>query len=69
MDKQDNEALEHEFDVLMARAGIVVPPDRKAGVFAGFKDVRQMTVLLRQKRTAVNEPSNTFSLTQYIRKA
>lgn len=67
MSTQDRTALENEFDTLMARVGAVVPPDRKAGVVAGFEDLRRLTALLRQPRTASSEPSNVFSLKPYIR--
>ncbi len=69
MDSDDKAALEREFDVLMARAGATVMPDRRAGVLAGFEDIRKLTALLRQKRTAAAEPSNVFSLVPYIRKS
>jgi hypothetical protein len=68
MDKPDNNALEQEFDALIARAGAVVPADRRAGVVAGFEDMRRLCAVLRQKRTAASEPSNIFSLVPYIRK-
>jgi hypothetical protein len=66
MDSPDK-TLENEFDMLMARAGAVVPPDRRAGVVAGFEDLRRLTALLHQPRTAASEPSNIFSLKPYIR--
>jgi hypothetical protein len=69
MSTEDKTALETEFDALMARAGVVVLPDRKAGVVAGFEDLRRLTALLRQPRTAASEPSNIYSLKPHIRKA
>ncbi len=53
-------ALETEFDVLMARAGIVVPENRRAALLAGFAELRDQVALLRQPRTAAAEPSNIF---------
>jgi hypothetical protein len=69
MDKPDETALEQEFDILMARAGAVVPADRRAGVVAGFKDLRRMAALLHAHRPATSEPSNIFSLTPFLRKS
>jgi hypothetical protein len=56
-------ALERELDLLMARIGAEVPADRKAGVVAGYKDMKRMVALLRQPRSAAAEPSNIYSLT------
>ena len=64
MSAADDAALEHEFDVLMAKAGAQVPADRKAGVLAGYRDLKRMAGLLRQPRTAADEPSNVYSLTR-----
>jgi hypothetical protein len=69
MDTPDDTALEQEFNILMARAGLVVPADRRAGSVAGFKDLRRMAVLLHEQRPATSEPSNVFSLTPFIRKS
>jgi hypothetical protein len=51
-----------EFEVMVKRAGLVIPDMRKAAVFAGFKDLKRYCALLRQPRTAASEPSNTYSL-------
>ena len=67
MDTDDT--VEREFDVLMAKAGLVVPPERKAGVVACYRDLKRMAVLLRQPRTAADETSNTFSLATLLRSA
>ena len=67
MDETDKAAREREFDVLMARAGVTVMPDRRAGVLAGVEEMRSLAALLRQKRTAASEPSNIFSLVPYFR--
>jgi hypothetical protein len=60
-------AIEQEFDVLMAKAGAEVPTDLKAGVIAGYEDMKRMTALLRQPRTAADEPSNVYSLAGFVR--
>jgi hypothetical protein len=61
------EALEAEFDILMARAGLTIPPDRRAALLAGFADLRATLPLLRQPRTAAAEPANTFRLSKLER--
>ena len=48
--------------MLMAKAGADVPADRKAGIVAGYRERKRMAALLRQPRTAADEPSNIFSL-------
>jgi hypothetical protein len=63
---QDDTALEREFDVLMAKAGATVPADRRAGLIAGYRDMKRMTALLRQPRAAADEPSNIFSLQGFV---
>ena len=60
---------EHELDVLLAKAGASVPPHLKAGVLAGYRDMKVMAARVRQPRTAANEPSNVFSLKSYARSA
>lgn len=62
VDTQDDEALALEFDVLARRAGLHVPEARRAALFAGFKDLRRMCALLRQPRTAADEPAATFDI-------
>jgi hypothetical protein len=67
MKTQDDTSLEHEFDMLMAKAGATVPGDRKAGIVAGYRDLKRMAALLRQPRTAADEPSNIYSLKSFVR--
>jgi hypothetical protein len=58
----DEQALATEFDVLAKRAGLSVPDDRKAALLKGFKDLKRMTALMRQPRTAADEPAGTYSI-------
>jgi hypothetical protein len=58
-----------EFEVLAKRAGLDIPEQRKAAVFAGYKDLKRMSALLRQPRTAASEPSNTYSLVTLMKGA
>lgn len=67
MSGADDKAIEHEFDVLMAKSGIVVPTDRRAGALAGYAESRRMTQLLRQPRAAESAPSNVFSMKVVLR--
>ena len=67
MSTQDESPHVHEFDVLLARAGLVVPAERRAGVIAGCEEMRRFAALMRQPRTAASEPSNVFSLAPFVR--
>ncbi len=57
-----DDALALEFEVMAKRAGLTIPEKRRPGLFAGFKDIRQMAALLRQPRTAASEPAATFDI-------
>jgi hypothetical protein len=63
----DDSALAVEFDVLARRAGLSVPDDRKAALLKGYKDLKRMTALLRQPRTAAEEPAGTYSILSVTR--
>jgi hypothetical protein len=63
----DEAALALEFDVFARRAGLDIPADRRAGVFAGFKDLLHMLALMRQPRTAAHEPASTYSILSVTR--
>jgi len=59
-------AIEQEFDMLMTKAGIELPADRRAGVIAGYKDMKRVAALLHQHWTAADETSNVYSLTGFM---
>jgi hypothetical protein len=63
----DEAALALEFDVLAKRAGLEIPAERKAALFAGFKDLRRTLALMRQPRSAADEPAGTFSIQSVTR--
>jgi hypothetical protein len=63
----DEAMLALEFDVLARRAGLEIPDDRKQALFAGFKDLRRMLALMRQPRSAADEPAATFSIQSVTR--
>jgi hypothetical protein len=59
------DGLEQELDMLLAKAGANVPPHLKAGVLAGYREMKVMAAAVRQPRTAAHEPSNIFSLKSF----
>ena len=59
------DGLEHELDMLLAKAGADVPPHLKAGILAGYRDMKRMAAMVRQPRNAAAEPSNVFSLKEF----
>ena len=63
----DDAALIVEFDVFAKRAGLDIPADRRQALFAGFMDLRRMVALMRQPRTAADEPAGTFSILSVTR--
>ncbi len=66
-DVTQDKALNAEFDVLAARAGLAVPDDRRQALLTGFKDLKRMTTLMRQARTAANEPAGTYNILSVTR--
>jgi hypothetical protein len=56
-----------EFDVLAKRAGLDIPQERKAALLEGFKDLRRMTAMMRQPRSAADEPAPTFNILSVTR--
>ena len=53
-------ALELEFDALMARSGLDIPTEWRAGTLDNYVDLRQAAELLRGALPADLEPSNVF---------
>jgi hypothetical protein len=53
-------ALEAEFDTLMARAGIAVPPALRSGALAAFADLRSQLPLLHAPMKHAEEPAHVF---------
>lgn len=60
----DTPEAEHEaeLDVFLARAGMVVPADRRATVFENWADFRAQLNLLHIRHDASHEPSNIFRM-------
>jgi hypothetical protein len=63
----DDSALVVEFDVLASRAGLTIPDDRKPALLKGYKDLKRMTALMRQPRTAADEPAGSYSILSVTR--
>jgi hypothetical protein len=51
--------VEEDIEARLTAAGIVVPPDLKAGVIAEARDLLRMAAILRGPRTAAAEPFST----------
>jgi hypothetical protein len=54
--------LAGEFDMLMRRAGLTVPDERRAAVLAGYADLCGQMALLRDRYAYTDEPANIFRL-------
>ena len=54
------DALAAEFDCLMARAGVSVPPERRAAALVAYADLRGQIALLHGRYRPEAEPSNVF---------
>jgi hypothetical protein len=54
--------LAAEFDILMRRAGITVPVERRATVLASYADLCEQIALLHNRYAHTDEPANIFRL-------
>jgi hypothetical protein len=54
--------LAAEFDILMRRAGITVPQDRRSTILASYADLREQIALLHDRYAYTDEPANVFRL-------
>ena len=63
----DDQVLATEFDILAKRVGLNIPENRKPVMLKGFKDLKRMTALMRQPRTAADEPAGTYVIETVIR--
>jgi hypothetical protein len=61
------EDLAAEFDMLMRRAGLIVPDERRATVLASYADFHGQMALLRDRYAYTDEPANIFRLTPEAR--
>lgn len=60
---QSPDALAAEFDALMTRSGITLPPERREAALAGYADLLGQIALLHGRYSHVTEPANVFRLT------
>lgn len=63
----NDKALAVEFDVLARRAGLPVAEVHKLAMLQGYKDLKRMTALMRQPRTAASEPAGAFAILSVTR--
>ena len=54
--------LAAEFDILMRRAGITVPAERRAAVLVSYADLCDQIALLHNRYAYTDEPANVFRL-------
>ena len=59
--------LAEEFDMLAERAGLSIPPERRAAIFAQFKDLRRMVALLRRPEGVTTELASTYQMATIVR--
>jgi hypothetical protein len=57
-----HKALEEEFDILMRRAGLVIPPARRTGILASYADLKEQIALLHGRYGHEAEPANVYRL-------
>jgi hypothetical protein len=63
----DDTELAVEFDALAKRAGLSIPEDRKPALLKGYKDLKRLTAMLRQPRTAADETAGAYSILSITR--
>jgi hypothetical protein len=67
MMSDDLQALRREFDALLSRGGLTVPPDRYEGCLQNYAEMRRLAHLLRGRLAADQEPANAFRLWTVVR--
>jgi hypothetical protein len=55
--------LTAEFDILMRRAGIAVPVERRPTVLASYAELREQIALLHNRYAYTDEPANVYRMT------
>lgn len=63
----ENEKLQAEIDILAARAGVSIPPERQAAFLSAFRDFRKAIERLHRPRGHEVEIAGQFSV-ETIRK-
>ena len=67
-DAKDDPKLIAEFDAFVARARLPVPPDRREGLIATFKEMRDMLDVLRTPLPHGEETAGAFDVQSVMRK-
>ena len=61
------DALTAEFDLLAAKAGLDIPPDRREALLLGYADMKRIAQLLRTTNlTAADEPANIYTFANIV---
>ncbi len=60
LDAETTAELEAEFDTLMTRAGIAVPPALRSSILAAFADMRGQLALLHAPMSHTDEPAHVY---------
>jgi len=58
MESRDD--LEQELDVVMQKAGLLIPPDRKAGVVAAYVQLKHHLSMVRETLASPREASSVW---------
>jgi hypothetical protein len=56
------DAIEAEFEMMTRRAGLTIPPERRAALLQSFRDFREQIAILHAVKSPALELSNVFSL-------
>jgi len=56
------DSLADEFDMLMRRAGIMIPDERRAATLVSYADLCEQIALLNGRYAYTDEPANVFRL-------
>lgn len=66
----NKEQIGLEMDAMAARAGLLIPEDRREGILSVYTEVRAMTDLIRaQDLVAEDEPANIYLFDPITRSA
>ena len=53
---------EREFDAMLARSGLRVPADLRAGTLAGYRDLRRLADLVHRVESPEDEPAAVYRM-------
>jgi hypothetical protein len=55
-------ATEREFDAMLARSGLRVPDELRAGTLAGYGDLRRLAELVHRVESPEDEPAAVYRM-------